>query len=302
MLARDADAAPSRSSRPGRARQAVFVCLRRALTRWRELRGTLLVDALLLTAAGAFVGLTQAAWWAPDALPQKYTMAVVAPALMMMLAFCRTFTADWEVLQRERDAGVSQLAVFAAHAVADAPLLALLPLLFLVPFWSLVLPRADFGRLLAALVGLAWAVSGLAYLISVAAPRAAVTLSAAFAALLFGVFLSGVQPSGADWPPGLLALSYSRWATEAAVLAEVRGLPPDEWPAGASALRGVAFCGSPDALAALSWSPRACDRYWARDLWALFGFGAVFRAATLARMALPQRQTRAPGCCRAARS
>ncbi|KAG2488202.1 hypothetical protein HYH03_013196 [Edaphochlamys debaryana] len=308
-------APPARSFRtllpwPGWASQLCTFADRAAVQSLRAFRPAGLLEVALLLAAAAVVGGNQGPVWAPTAVPGRTIMAMLCLAVLAAVQHLRTFSSNRMVVRRERGAGLSSTAYFAARCVTDLPWCLIAPAIFVLPYYALTAPRAPIQSYYVVAVGVWWWASGLSYLLTTLPmlPRSAAPTAAVLVTLIAGAFLHGSSSptlASARGTPveALLGLSYSRWALEAIEIAELdhqmdthanvilmmyreRGtcgidldLEDDGDDSHLSAGEAVSFV-----RMSYTFGPGYCQSYWSAALGALFGLGLALRLLACAAM------------------
>lgn len=131
--------------------------------------------------------------WGPTSVPGHTVMAQLCLAVLAAVQHLRTFTASRLVMLRERSAGLSTTAFFAARCMTDLPWVLIAPAVFTLVHYVLTAPLASIAPYYIVSLGTWWWASGLSYLLTVTPliPPAAAPTAAVLLALIAGAFLHG---------------------------------------------------------------------------------------------------------------
>lgn len=281
----------------GSGRATLNILLRRLIMVWRS---PWHIQLLVPMAAACIIGGIQGVQDAGSltSWPNTIVSAMVCLAVLSMITHVRSFSLDKVTIKRETECKLGLLPFFMAYNLVDLLWLALVPLVFCVPYYQFTLPRSEFGVLLGTAIMVCWWTSGLAYVIS-ALPLALhwANLIAVFVSVIFGAFIQGLDPSVASatgLAVPLVAFSYNRWAMEVLTIAEYRHYDPGHASVILPRLAGIGLCGlsehemggrglraavALDAMLSRGGVTRGCDEHMRRAYLALFGYGIAFRLA-----------------------
>ncbi|KXZ48499.1 hypothetical protein GPECTOR_27g669 [Gonium pectorale] len=131
------------------------------------------------------------------------------------------------VQQHECEIGIAPTAMFLAYNLTDLGWIIVAPLIYLLVYYNLVVPRAPFVYYYAIGLLVNWFSAGLAYVVALTyIPPQSRFLWTIFLVLIMGAFLQGLSPSIRSVRGGffefVLGLSYNRWAMEAGVIQEFK--------------------------------------------------------------------------------
>lgn len=163
--------------------------------------------------------------------PQNIVSAMVCLGVLSMITHVRAFSLDKDVIRRESECKINLFPFFLSYNALDSIWLFMVPMCFMVPYYTLTLPLSNFGSYFAVSVCVCWWTSGLAYIISFL-PIAFhwANLIAVFVSIIFGAFLQGLNPTlanatGLEKP--LIHFSYNRWAMEILTVNEYAKYDPE---------------------------------------------------------------------------
>jgi ABC-type multidrug transport system ATPase subunit len=191
----------------------IWVLIRRKfLCIWRSAWSVQLIMPLI---AAIIVGMIHGSSWRARDLPSNITMAASCLGVLSAVTHIRTFALDRLMMRRDE----ITFAYLIAYGTADLLWITIvLPLVFGIPYWLLVLPYSGWGMWWVTWIGVAWWTSGIVYIVGVL-PLALhwLNIIAAFIAVIFGAFINGLNSNVPEW---LNDLSYAKWATESILITE----------------------------------------------------------------------------------
>ena len=207
----------------------VWMFFARALQQKARHPVTVVMDLSLVLLAGTVLGVL----FAEQDLKKVMTANNITTIVVGMTtgaSSVRAFSIELTQFRREAASGISRVAYFLGKNLAELPMLFLSPVLYLSMFAALTTPRTNSGALYAIVFMGMWAVSGLAYMISVTVnPRDAQLATVVF--VLICSMFGGVSPTLAKLQNmggvgvGAATLSYSRYMNEAMMSANVARWP-----------------------------------------------------------------------------
>eukprot|EP00239_Pterosperma_sp_CCMP1384_P008232 CAMPEP_0197845972 /NCGR_PEP_ID=MMETSP1438-20131217/2811_1 /TAXON_ID=1461541 /ORGANISM="Pterosperma sp., Strain CCMP1384" /LENGTH=1014 /DNA_ID=CAMNT_0043457463 /DNA_START=226 /DNA_END=3270 /DNA_ORIENTATION=+ len=203
--------------------------LERAWIQWlRDFRLNA-VDVFLVMVAGTIVGSLLGSNWGYEKIPGNSCMSTVCIGVLSTVASLKLFGEERVLFWREKAAGVNTFSYFMAKNVVNVVDNIWRPILFLSLYYNFLLPRMYYKDYVVILLLVCWACSGVGILLSqIFKPTAALLMGVLFP-LVTGVFLAGVSnPPLGQMTPGLKiisAISFSRWASEAIMIKELREEP-----------------------------------------------------------------------------
>ncbi|CAD7704522.1 unnamed protein product [Ostreobium quekettii] len=216
---------------PTPARQFATLVHRSFVQRARTLTTTLTLDTLFSVLGAVVVGTLHGNGWQgwPKVryIPKFAAFAMVVLGLLSTVSHLRTFSSRKALFRREALSGLSPTAYFLAWNLVDLSCMVVMPAAFIAPYYYLTLPTMSFAAYYC--IGLAvcmWA-SGVAYMVSAFLPRQSVLVAGVFVTLIFGAFVTGLDPPISSFRGTaveyLLSVSYNRWAIEALTISEWKG-------------------------------------------------------------------------------
>ncbi|KAG2434753.1 hypothetical protein HXX76_007641 [Chlamydomonas incerta] len=284
--------------------QLYWLLWRCALKAGRAFAPPTVLDMLFLQAAAFIVGAIQGTGWGLAAVPSNFIMAYLVLAVLSAVTHLRTFSANRTVQRYERMSGISVAASFAAAAAVDLGWVCLAPAVFMAIYYYLVLPQAPLYLLYTVGLMVCWWSSGLAYAIATSpVPPQNQLITTVIVTLILGAFLHGFNPSirtaRGTLLEAALALSYNRWAVEAATILEYREYWSYKWNEIMVIYYNYGLCGMDQKLQPLTsdgsgealtpvavlaflrsargFGPGACDDYVLTAALVLFGLGGGMR-------------------------
>ena len=208
----------------------VWIFFKREIALHRRMVKMFAADLFLLLLGASVVGAINKDGTLKQQM-QAHFMSAMVFGLVIALAHLRVFGTERAVFWRESARGVNRLAYFVALNVANLPMQCVSALVYQSITYTLVSPR---GSLWVHLVGyflVAWAISGTAYVTSIAvSPKNSqmfITVSTMVSALLGGFepTLKSLEGIGGGVGQAFTSLSFARWLLEAMLQAEVKQVP-----------------------------------------------------------------------------
>lgn len=207
----------------------VWMFFARALQQKARHPITVALDLSLVFVAGLVLGVLFS-----EPLLKKVTTANLLTTICVGMttgaSSVRVFGGELTQFRREAASGISRVAYFLGKNIAELPMLILTPVMFLSMFTTLTTPRTNLGALYAIVFMGTWAVSGMAYMISVIVDPRDAQLATVVLVLISSMF-GGVNPTLAKLQTmgfvsvGAAALSYGRYMNEAMLSANVARWP-----------------------------------------------------------------------------
>jgi hypothetical protein len=230
------------------------------------------IELILVLIAGFAVGNIFGNNWSLERFPTIANLSNLGIGLTSICSSLRILYKDRLVFWRESQSGVSITSFFFAKLLAQLYQVFLLPFIYAVIVHEMIVPDIPFLYFYGIMVLIAWDGSGLGLFLSVAVEQSAM-LASIILSLILGGFLGGNFPA-LNTLTGVLKfvsnLSFNRWATEAMMVLEFRGLPPQI---------------NSDTLFLTGY---AKDKF-ALDLISLFLIGLVLRISTLLALRFKRR-------------
>eukprot|EP00808_Paulinella_micropora_P013567 g50285.t1 len=163
-----------------------------------------------------------------DPLPGQGCTCAMALALAAVAAALRIFGDEKAVFYRESSSGLSSLAYFCGKNIGHTPELLLAPFCFLVFYYQLITPKANFGSMYLLFFLTHWTAAGFGYMVSIAVSPNKAQLFAVLVVLVSLMF-GGMNPrfeqlqsivGGVLYYPSYV--SMIRWSQEAYYLNEIQ--------------------------------------------------------------------------------
>jgi ABC-type multidrug transport system ATPase subunit len=222
----------------------LFICHKRLLI---LARSPWPLQILIPMCAAFIIGMNQGTDKPLESFPSNISSAFVCLAVLSTVTHIRTFALDKVIIGREVDSKTRLEMFFVAYNFVDILWIFFLPLVFLVPYHSLTIPRIAFGNVFFAGILVCWWTSGLSYIIS-SLPIALhwANLVGVFISVIFGAFINGLTPSIKDskgtFNEFLISLSYNRWIIEPLTLNEIAFYEMDRPNVVWNMMNEVGFC------------------------------------------------------------
>lgn len=215
-------------------------------------RSPWIIQLIVPSCAALVVGYIHGANWGPGAFPNNIVMAMACVGVLSMVTHVRTFSLDKVFMRREVHNNIPLSAYYIAYNIVDFIWIAVIPLVFFIPYYYMTFPEAPFIYFYISAALVCWWASGVAYMLS-ATPLAMqwTILFGVFIAVIFGAFIHGMNPSLSDGRKSpilnmVLSLSYNRWAMESLSLRElyISGTYRDRMPNVVFAImKRIGMCG-----------------------------------------------------------
>lgn len=200
----------------------LFIIYRKLIMIWRS---PWHLQILIPIFAAFIIGNIQSANFKIQNFPSNIVFSVVCMAVLSMITHVRTFSLDKVIIRREIDNRLNIFPFFIAYNIVDFIWIALIPLVYMIPYYYYVLPRTPFYEFYGVSFMVCWWGSGISYIVS-AFPIAIqwANLIVVFVAVIFGAFLQGLNPTISDsigtFQGAVINVSYNRWAMEILTLKE----------------------------------------------------------------------------------
>lgn len=224
--------------------QCILLCLRRVISVWRS---AWFIQVILPMIVGIVTGLIQGSYWTPQEFARNIGAAMASLGVLSCVTHVRTFPLDWAMIVRDLDRNVSVLQYSMAYMVTDMVWVAVMPLVFCVPYTLIIAPHVDVIEMYIAGFWVCWWCSGAAYLISIL-PVALhwLNLISVFVSVLFGALLNGLNPSiqesQGDVAGVVMAAGYNRWVLETIVVREFAYITETSLAKVSQVLASVGYC------------------------------------------------------------
>jgi ABC-type multidrug transport system ATPase subunit len=252
---------------------------------------------LIIPIISAFIiGNIQGAAYDIALFPNNVVYAMVCMGVLSMITHVRTFSLDKVVIRREIDCKISIHPYFIAYNIADFIWISLVPFMFVIPYYYLILPRLSFIEFYGVALMICWWSSGASYIVS-AMPLALhwANLIAVFVSVIYGAFLQGLKPSIREERGTLQSFfihnSYNRWAMEILTIKEYEYYNEEQSNTIYSVMGNIGLCGMDNNLDDSGEAKMMlkvyrlltnnisfeCQEYIKRGYLWLFGYGMMFR-------------------------
>jgi ABC-type multidrug transport system ATPase subunit len=284
-----------KKKKPNFLTHVITILLRKCLSMWRS---PWHIQFIIPLAAAFIIGNIQGADYDIISYPNNIAYAMVTLGVLSMITHIRTFCLDKVIIRRETDSKLEMFPYFISYNLSDLIWITLIPLVFAFPYYNLTYPHTGFASFYSVALMVCWWTSGLAYTIS-AFPFAIqwANLIGVFAAIIFGAFLQGLNPTIVESKGTLqgvfIHISYNRWAMEILTIDEFAYFDQTQanivWPA----MDRIGLCGLQNQIANPSEDDvssiidsyhmmqedvhEQCDTYVTNAYLWLFGYGAIFR-------------------------
>ncbi|KAK3280069.1 hypothetical protein CYMTET_12076 [Cymbomonas tetramitiformis] len=218
------------SGHPGARQVTPFIIqlkvfLVRGFLQWFRDIHSAIFDAILVILAACSVGVILGSDWELNDVPNNSSLSTVTLGCLSVVGTLKILGEERVLFSRERASGVNTLCYFISKNCVSMLDVFWRPLVFLVVYYNLIMPRTTFGWYLYVLSFVVWACSGMGIFLSVLLKPTDALLTAVIFPLVTGVFLGGVNPKLADMSDGTWTLSgcsFSRWAGEALSILEFK--------------------------------------------------------------------------------
>lgn len=256
------------------------------------------IQIIIPLCASLIIGYIQGNNTSVTSVPNDYVMALACLAILSMITHVRTFSLDKILIKREIDSRANIFMFFVAYNIVDMLWLFILPVIFFVTYYNLIIPMQSLMNFIYIGIMVCWWSSGAAYVIS-ALPLALhwASLIGVFVSIVFGAFINGINLSLKDsnnvLTNFLLMISYNRWAMETLTLNEYQWYQEQRPNDVFVVMNNIGLCGyrfdynNKDTLIVKVIQNKAppiqdsCHAYVVSAYAALFVCGAVFRALSL---------------------
>lgn len=182
-------------------------------------------DAVLVILAAVAVGVILGSDWELGDVPNNACLSTVTLGCLSVVGTLKILGEERVLFWRERASGVNTLCYFISKNCVSLLDVFWRPIVFLVVYYNLIMPRSTFFWYLYVLFFVVWACSGMGIFLSVLLKPTDALLTGVIFPLVMGVFLGGVNPKLADMSDGtwtLAGCSFSRWAAEALTILEFK--------------------------------------------------------------------------------
>ncbi|KAK3236164.1 hypothetical protein CYMTET_53679 [Cymbomonas tetramitiformis] len=220
--------------------QQFKVLLLRALRQKLRSFEKMLLNSLTLVVCGMLVGRLLGPDHQPfvptdTKLPFTMTMVLTVVGTLSAVTSLEVFGRDKVMFLRENSGGVSVTAYYTSKALLDMLDNLWQPFFFLGMCYILIVPRQSLVDMSLSLMFCSYAASGLGILVSICVSKESMTSMALLTGLVVGIFMNGMiavtfndvkANSSYGW---VWSLSYSRWAGELLLVAELEAAYEDQY-------------------------------------------------------------------------
>ncbi|KAK3243567.1 hypothetical protein CYMTET_46788 [Cymbomonas tetramitiformis] len=209
-----------------------YILLQRSATQKFRSYAEVITNIITLMVCGLLVGVLLSSDHQPfdpedPKLPLMMALVTSIVGTLSAVSSLSVFGRDKVMFIRENESGMSSLAFFLAKIALDSLENIWQPLFFLGISYSFIQPQMSAGNMAAILCVTSYTASGIGILSSLVLSKGNMTLVTVLVSLVIGIFMNGtiglyftnVKKNDLDW---LWACSYSRWANEALLVAELK--------------------------------------------------------------------------------
>lgn len=199
----------------------------RALLQFSREGLLLLSDILIVSIYALLIGLVYSDNWDITDFPFIALLSTLGYSTIACTASVRVFGSERLNFWREASVGINTFAYFVSKNIVGFLPLSCYPFAFAIIFFNLIAPEFNFWILYIISLLLFWSNSGLGILLSLTLSPKQASLASVMAPLVIGGFFSGVFPfwsSMSKFLKAVCAVSHTRWASNALIIAEYRGL------------------------------------------------------------------------------
>ena len=206
--------------------QQIVMCTKRNVTvLWRQ-KTTLISDMVMITMIGFIIGyITDSDVF--EKLASNIFNAIITSSIVGCIISLRVFGSDRIMYWRFSAVGINRFAYYIGATIASFPWIFLHPLIFLMFYWPMAMPRGSFAVYFTMISLGMFCAQGLGHLISVIVdPSKSILVSVVIVMIMN--FLCGFEPTLAsfnDIMRFVADLSFARWQQEAIWTEEVL-----QWP------------------------------------------------------------------------